>query len=289
MLKGSRLLSGAAVFALATATLAACTPDVGGEGAEGETVKVSLLSPVPPSVFFFPGFVADELGYFEEEGISFRYETIGEDVSTTSLLVNGQVNVAAPGATEVIQGLEAGQELSVVYDYYKLAAEGIVVPAYSDIQSVADLEGTTVGIAGDEVRSLLAVALDTAGLSLDDVEVANVVTGGSIIINSLETGAIDSFVGGVIDFAGLEAAGFSLRAITPEELASVPPASLTVTPEYAENQADVLTRFLRAWSKGLHAGLANPMLAEVIMREVSPEEWEDEAVGLATLNEAIRI
>lgn len=283
-----RAVRAIAAAAAAALVLSACASDGdAGEAADGEPTTISLLSPVPPSVFFFPAFVGEELGFFEEEGIVLEYETIGDDVSMTSLLVNGQVDVAAPGASEVFQGLDAGQEFDVIYDYYTAGVEGIVVPEDSPIQSLEELEGMTVGLAESEVLTLLAFSLDQVGLSIDDVETVNIGTSGSIIVNSFESGDIDAFVGGVIDFAGLQSAGFELRDITPELLGAVPGASFAVTPERAEELGDALPAFLRAWSRALHVGMEDPSLVEEIMREVSPEEWEDEEVGAATLQVAL--
>ena len=266
--------------------------NAGGDGANdppAETTTVTLLSPVPPSVFFFPAFVGEELGFFAEEGIDLQYETIGEGVSMTSLLVNGRADIAAPGATEVFQGLDAGQDFDVIYDYYTQAVEGIVVPADSDIQDVEDLAGTTVGLAGDEVRSLLAFSLDFAGLSIDDVTPVNIGTSGPVIANAFESGDIDAFVGCVMDFASLQVAGLELRDVTPEEVGAVPGSSFAVTPQRTEELGDALPAFLRAWSKALHVGLQDPELVESIMREVSPEEWEDPEVGSATLEVALAL
>lgn len=253
----------------------------------GETTTVSLLSPVPPSVFFFPAFVGEELGFFAEEGVQLEYETVGDEVSATSLLVNGRVDVAVPGASEVFQGLDAGQEFDVIYDYYTAGVEGIVVPVDSPIESLEDLEGMTVGLAENEVRTLLSFSLDQVGLSLDGVTTVNIGTSGAIIANAFESGDIDVFVGGVIDFAGLQAAGFELRDITPELVAAVPGASFAVTPTRAEELGDALPGFLRAWSRALHVGMEDPERVEEIMREVAPEEWEDEEVGAATLQVAL--
>lgn len=254
-----------------------------------EMTTVSFLSPVPPSMFFFPAFVGQELGFFAEEGIELEYEAIGEDISMTSLLVNGRVDIASPGATEVFQGLDAGQEFEVIYDYYTSGVEGIVVPADSPVQSLIDLEGATVGIAEDEVRSLLAFSLEQEGMSVDDLTIANIGTAGPIIANAFESGDIDAFVGSVLDFSALQVAGMELRNITPELVAAVPAASFAVTPERAAELGDALPGFLRAWSRALHVGLEDPALVEQIMREVSPEEWEDEEVGAATLQVALAL
>lgn len=287
-----RLVTVGVVVALVAAACSGTADDVSSEDnarPTDEQTTVTLLSPVPPSVFFFPAFVGEELGFFADEGIDLQYEAIGEGVSMTSLLVNGRADVAAPGATEVFQGLNAGQEYAVIYDYYTQAVEGIVVPEGSEIESVEDLTGTTIGLAGDEVRSLLSFSLDTVGLSIDDVTTANVGTSGSVIANSLEAGDIDAFVGGVLDFAGLQVAGIELRDITPELVGAVPGSSFAVTPERAEELGEALPAFLRAWSQALHVGLADPALVEKIMREVSPEEWEDPEVGTATLDVALAL
>jgi NitT/TauT family transport system substrate-binding protein len=285
----SRIRTGAAILAAASLALVGCSSGNANSPGSGDLEGVTLLSPIPPSMFFFPGFVADALGFFEEEGIEFTYETSGEGISMTSLLANGQVQIAAPGGTEVIQGRNAGQVFSVIYDYTVLASEGIVVPADSDIKSIDDLAGATVGISSDEVRSLLEISLDTVELTSDDLEIANVGASGATIASSFDSGAIDAFVGSVLDFSALAAAGVELRAITPEEVATLPGSSLAVMDKFADSNKDLVERFLRAWSKGLYAGLANPDLVEAVMREASPAEWEDEALGKATLGEAIKL
>lgn len=286
--QGSGIRAAASGAALVLA-LGACGGTDDAAGGSDEMTTITLLSPVPESVFFFPAFVGEELGFFADEGIDLEYESIGEGVSMTSLLASGRADIAAPGATEVFQGLNAGQEFSVIYDYYTQAVEGIVVPADSDIQSVADLAGRTVGLAGDEVRSLLSFSLDTEGLSDDDVTTANVGTSGSVIANSLDAGDIDAFVGGVLDFAGLQAAGIELRDITPELVGAVPGSSFIAAPDRAEELGDALPAFLRAWSRALHVGLNDPALVETVMREVSPEEWEDDEIGAATLDVALML
>lgn len=273
------------IASAATLVLASCSSEANTTGFE----QVSLLSPVPPSVFFYPAFVADELGFFDEEKIDFTYENVGESVSMTSLLVNGQVDIATPGSAEALQALGTGQQFDIIYDYYTLSADAIGVLPDSDIQDLGQLKGGRIGIAADEVRSILASALDSVGLSLDDVTVAMVGTSGATIINSLQSGDIDAFVGSLLDFAGLEAAGVQLRNITPDSVAHLPAASFAVTPGTLESRGAAVEGFLRAWSKGLYAGMEYPELIEQVMRTVAPEEWIDPAAGAASLEVAMRL
>lgn len=251
--------------------------------------EVSLLSPIPPSVFYYPAFVADELGFFADEGLSLNYENVGEAVSMTSLLANGNVDIATPGSTEVLQGLASGQDFDVVYDYYTLSADAVGVWPDSDIQSVADLDGKTVGIAADDVRSILGAALQAEGLASEDVQIVVIGTSGPTIANSLSKGEIDAFVGSALDFASLESAGAALREITPDLIAHLPASSFAVTPQTLSERRPMVVGFLRAWSKGLYAGMNDPVLVETIMRQVAPEEWVDPDVGAASMEVAMRL
>ncbi len=56
-----------------------------------------------------------------------------------------------------------------------------------------------------------------------------------------------------------------------------------VTPEKIESEGDVLEGFMRAYAKATWAGLQNPEALEAMAREVVPEEWKNEDVGLATM------
>ncbi|MPZ88811.1 MAG: hypothetical protein GEU81_12200 [Nitriliruptorales bacterium] len=253
----------------------------------GEVETVTYLAPVPPSANYYPPWVAQELGFMEEEGIDFQHEAVGSDVSMTTLLVQGEVDVASPGLAETFQGLQAGQDFDIIYEYSKSAIEYVGVPEDSDIQSVEDLEGTTVGLAENELRSLLELSLQEAGMTSDDVETVQVGTSGPTVAQSFERAAIDVYVGSILDFAALNAAGVPLRDITPERYTNIPATSFAAAPEMLSEQEDLLVRFFRAWSKGYHAGLTNHDVVETVMREVVPEVWEDEEAGNALFEETM--
>jgi NitT/TauT family transport system substrate-binding protein len=251
-----------------------------------EPAEVAWVQPVPPSVIYFPGIVAEELGFFAEENIEAELLTAG-DITEAALIDQGDADVAFTGFAEVMEGVRAGIDYDVVYDGNHLSVEQIAVPVDSELEDMSQLEGTTVGLASDSDLAFLNVALSFAGLSEDDVD--TVVTGGAgaIMANEFENDNIQAFAGAASDFAAMEGAGLELRFITPEEMRSNPGGSAIVLREQIAERPDVLEGFFRAWAKGPHVGAVAPEVVEAVGRKVAPEEWAEEAVVRASMESAI--
>lgn len=278
-----------------TFSLAACGgQDSGSDGASNGSdndvapTTINFLQPLPKSTAFYPLFVAEEMGYFEEEGVTVNLLPGGE-LPETAFIDNGEADVAATGATEIYEGLASGTDYDVVYDYYQGAAEGIVVPEGSDIMGIEDLEGTTVGLASDSDLSFLKTALSEVGLSEKDVATAVVGGGGPVLANSFESEDIDAFAGAIVDFASLEANGIELRNITPDTLEKTPAASFIVAPSVIEEKEEALDGFMRAWAKGTHVGYINREVVATMSREAVPEEWQEEEFGQAFLDVSLEL
>jgi NitT/TauT family transport system substrate-binding protein len=284
-----RVLMMAAVMAAAALVLGAC----GGDDDEsdvstGGTETVKLIQPLPESVYFYPYFVGQNLGYFEEEGVEVELLPASEDVPLTAFVANGDADVAAAGASEVLQGLGEGADYDVVYDYYTRSAENIVVPEDSEILSAEELEGATIGLSSDEDRAFLQSALAEVGLDPESLAgTPKVGTSGPVVADAIRNGDIDAYSGALSDFAALEASGIGVRDITPGALATTPAASFVVTPEVVSDKQEALEGFMRAWAKATYVGIANRDVVEIMAKEAVPEEWRPEEVGQAALDVAI--
>lgn len=77
--------------------------------------------------------------------------------------------------------------------------------------------------------------------------------------------------------------------ITPDAVNSIPSNSIVTTTEAMERLGDDFGPWLRAWAMGQYAGSLSPELVESIMREAVPEEWQDETLGEAMLQESLRL
>ncbi|SOE03322.1 ABC transporter substrate-binding protein [Blastococcus haudaquaticus] len=277
----NRALAAVGTSVLLTAVAACGGGDDGDASADSGLTTLVYAQPTPESMAFYAYVVADELGFFEEEGLAVELAPSSEDVPTSTLVVSGNADIGIAGGAEVLFAAATGREIAAVYDVLTASAEGLVVPGDSDVQSVADLDGATIGMASDEERPLVGTALEAEGLSLDDVELVVVGTSGPTLANELQSGNLDAFAGSLLDFSAMQAAGIETRNITPDALDESPTQVMVVSREKLESDREAIEGFLRAYAKATHLGLEDPDRVEEILRERVPDEWQDEAFGEA--------
>jgi NitT/TauT family transport system substrate-binding protein len=261
----------------------------GGGGDGGGTQEIVYNLPTPPSTLFYPALVAEELGFFEEEGVSPDLAPAAEEISATAFLDNGDADVSFADVDEIILARSKGGEHQAIFSPQHTNTAGIVVPEDSDIQDISGVEGQTVGLESEESTRFLAAMLDEAGINPDDVDTAVVGTSGPLIAKTLDDGEIQAYVGNASDFTALSANDVALRNITPENVGQIDGNPLAVLPGTLEEKRDAIVGFLRAWAKGQYVGQVNREVVEQISREMVPAEWRNEASGEAALDLAISL
>jgi NitT/TauT family transport system substrate-binding protein len=259
----------------------------GGDGGGAQEVVYNL--PTPPSTLFYPALVAEELGFFEEEGVSPDLAPAAEEISATAFLDNGDADISFADVDEIILARSKGGEHEAIFSPQHTNTAGIVVPEDSDIQDISGVEGQTVGLESEESTRFLAAMLDSAGIDPDSVDTAVVGTSGPLIAKTLEDGEIQAYVGNASDFTALSANDVALRNITPEDVGQIDGNPLAVLPGTLEEKRDAIVGFLRAWAKGQYVGLVNREVVEQISRDTVPAEWRNEASGEAALDLAISL
>lgn len=272
--------------------LAAC----GGPGAttpasrEVQAVK-AVLPTGGPSVLYYPFFVGQEMGYFEEEGIEITVEGGAGAGAAIQQLIAGNADIAAVTPAAALNAAAEGFELEWLYTYMKVFLFGIVVPADSDIQTIEDLAGKTIGISepgGGEVPILRGM-LANAGLEEGtDVTLLPVGEGGALTVTNFEDGTIDAYSSSFVDILGVQNAGSELRDITPEDIRAFPSNGIVMLTERFESDPDLAGRFLRAIAKATHFAQANPDAAAAIMPDYAPEQFTDPEFGRSLLDEILR-
>jgi NitT/TauT family transport system substrate-binding protein len=261
----------------------------GGGGDGGGTQEIVYNLPTPPSTLFYPTLVAEELGFFEEEGVSPDLAPAAEEISATAFLDNGDADVSFADVDEIILARSQGGEHTAIFSPQHTNTAGIVVPEDSDIQDISGVAGKKVGLESEESTRFLDAMLESEGVNPDDVETAVVGTSGALVAQTFEDGEIDAYVGNASDFTALSANDVALRNITPEEAAAIDGNPLAVLPGTLDEKRDAIVGFLRAWAKGQYVGQVNREVVEQIAREKVPAEWRNEASGEAALDLAISL
>ena len=223
-----------AATVLAGLALSACGSDTSasaeGDGQESATVKVGIVQ-LP---IFAPIYVADAKGYFDEAGLEVQLETVKSGQDAVPLASSGKLDVVAAGfSAGMFSAIETGLDIKVVASMgvsdgnAEESPTDLVVSSAAvdsgEIESIADLKGKKIGAAGGAGGTgafLLSLALEEAGLGINDVDVVNL--GNPDMPTALANGSLD---------AGLISAPFSTLAIEDGTGVSmaVPPAGTSGT------------------------------------------------------------
>lgn len=253
-------------------------PSASESGEATSSGELVVASPAPNSLFTFNEVVARELGFYDEEGITVELEAISDQIAAAALVENGNADLALVSASDALAGATRTDSLRLPYDERTAGTSfiyGIVVVEDSEHQEMADLVGSTIGLASPEQDlALLASALQEVGLSLDDVETVVVGPGGPSVAESLRNGSIDAYTGTIADFAAFAEAGLPTRNLIPETLEGLPVGGYVVRADDLGENSDVV-KFLRALAKGTFVAIERPEVAYAVTQEVDPETWRE--------------
>jgi NitT/TauT family transport system substrate-binding protein len=247
-----------AVTAAATLAIAGCTttPETPTGGDERETVSLNVgyIDTSINGVGIIA--VANELGLWEDAGI---------DVTLTPF-TNGptQIQAMAAGSLDIgyIGGgatwMPASGQATIIVPNESTFGDFLIASPASGATSVDDLAGLRVGVPeGGSGEMILALALEEAGLTADDIE----------RVPLDPPSVVSAFVAGQIDVAAI------FSPLSDQILSSVPDAEIIANnvdfPEtefvgawVASNQAvadkaDAVSRFLEVWAQANDYRLEN--------------------------------
>jgi NitT/TauT family transport system substrate-binding protein len=165
-------------LALAAAlALTACSGSGGGtgetDGADGgdELTPVKLQLQWLPQGQFAGYFAAQELGYFEEEGLDVEIIPSGGDIVPQDALANGDVDYAIAWVPKVLGSIEQGANLTDIAQIFQRSGTLQVSWADSGIDSVDDFEGKKIGSWGFGNEWEIFAAMAAEGLDATTVQI----------------------------------------------------------------------------------------------------------------------
>ncbi len=235
------LLRAATVFVLALAP--GKSP---AQTANLEKLRVSFAS---FGVIYYPHFVANELGYYRDEGLNVEVIAMPGGIATQAL-VAGDLHFSTSSGSSLNASLR-GIKLKVVYvnldrPLYK------ILSWRDDIRKVPDLRGKAIGIAsrGDTMEGAANLMLRKFNMDpVRDVVWIALGTGGRV--TSLAAKAVDSAVLGFADSLRMQTRGFQVHEVVNigKEIKMLY-TGLATTEETVVKRPDLVRRFIRATVKG---------------------------------------
>jgi len=273
-----------AMAALATAAITF------GSAAHAQDLKpIKVLLPNENTTTLFPNIVARELGFFEKLGLDVELLASDTTIPYVAFLMNNQADLVMLDSAQTFQAVNVDQPVKVVFEGMQYAPEVIMVRAESDIQSVADLPGKTIGLASDRDQITVQIALDTAGLTIDQVETVVVGDSGPVLARAVRDNEVDAVAAADNDLTVLQANGIAMRDITPPKVSENPANSFVIAEPRIEELREVVTLYLRAWAMAAEAAKIDREAVAAMARKSIPEEWESEEGGQALLDASMKM
>ena len=255
---------------LATAGLAALGLTFALPALAQDKPKIEFL--YSPFADYAPFFVAEDLGYFDDFGLDVTLSPKGGTAETIQMLASG--NVVAGAATwgaGLFNSIHSGATVTIVGTLAKMPD---TVPSPSPlmvsqtawdagIRDVKDLKGKRVGIPGPGGFGLFSVAkaLETGGLTLDDIEPVYLpppATAAAFANGGLEAGwSIEPFA------IQLEKGGLGRRLVENHTFGTEL-GFIAFNNEFALANEDAVVRFLAAFLKAA--------------RQLDTGGWQDDAL-----------
>lgn len=271
-------LSGSIAFLAALFLLAGC------DRPPADPIKIGI-NPWPGYEFLY---LARELGYYDDLGVPVKIIEYGSLSDVRRGYERGNLDAMTTTLIEVLQVRNNSNRDPRIFLIADFSKGGDVIIARKPATGPADLKGRRIGADTTSLPIfMLARALEIAGLSLDDVEVA-----------PLEQSDMEqAYVNGDID-AAVTYPPISLRLqdrddsgviFTSEAIPGEIMDVVSVEASVLAQRPDDIRKIMQAWDMALAYTKDNPAHAHALMAEregITPEEFaaalgDIEVVGLA--------
>lgn len=247
-----------------------------GEGATEGATELSVAAVSTSCLQFFPLYVADDQGLFEENGLDVQVERMNGSAAVLQAMLAGQVDIGTPGPVPTILTQAQGEDIRYIANLWPGGAFVLVTPDETGIGDASELTGKTIGVAtadGSEV-SFAHTIMSAEGLEESDYEVLTVGEGGQAVA-AFERGDIDAYAASIDGVAIIEHAGIPLTNITGDATGYLFGNGLAAPAELIESDPETLEAFGNAYRQGLEMAIADRQTVIDACGSVQPQEIED--------------
>lgn len=214
-------------------------------------------------------YVSEAKGFFKDEGVDMEFLPGQGSGDALRNVLAGNADIAFCGPEAIYLAADKGSELKAVYDIYPVNVFNVFALKNKQIITPQDLKGKKIGVISmaSGTRYNLATILALNGMSERDVELVAL---GLNAAPAIIEGKVDAMASTDSILYGMQAAGLgAVDVIWARDYLNTSTDLFTVETKYFEPKKGLLTRFLRAYKKGLEYTLKNQDEAVAITSKVA--------------------
>ncbi|QJD84447.1 ABC transporter substrate-binding protein [Cohnella herbarum] len=273
-------------------SLAACSGnDKNDEGAAESGGKLKEVSfGMMPYYDYAPWALAENQGFFEQEGIKFKSTMFPVEGNVAPALINGSIDIGGFGDTPSITLASQFQDLRMVsflnifkgfaimankkgdFKTYEQFLKESNDPKQAAIETGKQLKGKSiVTTSGAAFYMVLEQALVNAGLTMDDVKLIDMEP--DVGVSAFISGTGDFYLGGLPQREKLQGEGYP-ALISGDEIGpgAVMLAGLATTKKYADKNPETIKSLQKVWFKTMDYMKSNPDEAYAFLAKWSNEQ-----------------
>jgi len=231
---------------------------------EGEVVISPMTFIVPrPTLEVMDDYnlvVAGDMGYFRDMGLEISMETGPDGMAATKFVDQNQADVGYPSPGIHTAAVDTGMDVIMAYEMMIGSVWHLVVRKDSPIKHPRELAGATISVWDLSWRTIVDPLLAELGIPLDSVEY---VVAGPQWGQAVQQGQADVALGWLALDVQWEAVGMEMKFFRGTDFSEMPSNGYVVRTVDLKDPAkrELLVKFMRGTSMGLHFGRLNPQAA----------------------------
>jgi NitT/TauT family transport system substrate-binding protein len=220
------------------------------QAAELRTITLGLVSPNISTQL--PIVVAQQAGYFKEEGLNVHSVTIASGGTLmVAILTSGHADLVVSGVAAIMRAIDRGAPVTVVAGFQNKIDFALI--GSKRVMQLEDLRGKTVGVTSAGSFSEFAVleALKRRGF-VRDKDYTLIAAGSTHLrIGALKGGKVDAIPLSSGERHTLEDEGYPVLLEIGKVVPEIPLAVLVAGKQFAAKEPDLVARFIRALGKSM--------------------------------------
>jgi NitT/TauT family transport system substrate-binding protein len=229
-----------------------------------------------PNVQFAPFYVAQNKGFFAEEGLEVEIEYGFED-DFVALAAQGDREFAVASGDQVILAKSQGVPITYIMKWYERYPVALMIPSAKGISQPEDLSGIKVGLPGFFGASFVGwkALAHSAGIDEGDVSVEEI---GFTQAAAIQQGTVDAAVVYIANEPiQLRNEGIDVEVIQVSDYIDLVANGLVVGEKLMTDNPELVQRMVKATLRGIDYTINNPDETFEIVRRVIPEISDEDA------------